>query len=133
MSVNNGQDSDEILTVASGFILSRAAAKALEDERTSVGVDAYDEKWETLTAETCCGDELLAQALMEVGVPLLPAWPRIQGETVNTLDWTPWHWCSPAISWHHVSPAQVDAMWQYQKQWVNDKVCSLQARELAAD
>lgn len=107
----------------SGFLISRAAAKKMEDHREKTGPELYDKKWESLTSASCCGDEVLARALMEVGVPLLPSWPRIQGETVSTLDWTEKHWCTPALSWHHMSPLQADTMWQFQRQWVKEHVC----------
>jgi len=94
----------------------------MEDYRQKQGPEKYDEKWESLTSAGCCGDEIMARAFLEVGVHLTPSFPRIQGETVSTLDWTKKHWCAPAISWHHVSPAQVDAMWQYQMRWVKNHV-----------
>lgn len=102
--------------------MSRAAAKKMEDHRKKESPDTYDERWESVTSAACCGDEIVARALSEVDVALTPSWPRIQGETVSTLDWTKKHWCAPAVSWHHVSPAQVDSMWQYQMQWVKDRV-----------
>lgn len=108
----------------SGFVVSRSAAKKMEDRRQKEGADAYDRRWESVISSSCCGDEVIARALLEVGVPLLPSWPRIQGETLSTLDWTEKHWCTPAVTWHHVTPAQVDVMWQFQKQWVQDRVRS---------
>lgn len=106
----------------SGIVISRGAAKALDKKRRNEGPKAYDERWEALTSETCCGDETVARAFLEVGVPLSFSWPRIQGEAVSTLDWTENHWCAPAVTWHHVLPAQVEAMWQYSTQWVNKHV-----------
>lgn len=106
----------------SGFIISRAAARKIEEKREKMGAKTYDKEWESSTKYSCCGDEIVARALVEVDVKLTPSWPRIQGETVDTLDWTEKHWCSPAITWHHVSPWQVDAMWQYQTNWVRENV-----------
>ncbi|KAF1356576.1 hypothetical protein BDV97DRAFT_394482 [Delphinella strobiligena] len=103
----------------SGVILSRATQSRLAELRQEEGPELYDQRWESMTSSSCCGDEIIARAFLEVDVELTPSWPRIQGETVSTLDWTDRHWCSPAVTWHHVSPTQVDAMWQYQANWVN--------------
>lgn len=114
-----------VLTALSGVILSRATQSRLEKLRQEEGPELYDQRWESLTASSCCGDEIIARAFLEVEVALTPSWPRIQGETVSTLDWTDKHWCSPAVTWHHVSPTQVDAMWQYQANWVKQNVSQL--------
>lgn len=106
----------------SGFIISRGAAKRIEDRRRKMGARAYDDRWELSTSLSCCGDEVVARALVEVDVDLTPSWPRLQGETVDTLDWTEKHWCTPAITWHHVSPSQVDSMWRFQNEWVKENV-----------
>ncbi|KAK4993394.1 hypothetical protein LTR66_006008 [Elasticomyces elasticus] len=108
----------------SGFVMSRTAAKKLEDARAKGGEEetkVWDEKWEKLTSESCCGDEIVARALLkEVGVPLTPSWPLIQGETVSSIDWTDNHWCALAVTWHHVTPSEVDSLWQFQMNWVED-------------
>jgi len=105
----------------SGVIFSRGAAKLLEDKRRAMGKVAFDEKWEELTSVSCCGDEVIARAFyLEVNVPLTPAWPLIQGETVSSVDWTENHWCTPAVTWHHVQPVEVDTLWQIQTAWVDD-------------
>ncbi|KAI5253748.1 hypothetical protein E4T42_02826 [Aureobasidium subglaciale] len=104
----------------SGFIISRGAAKKIEARRKKMGVKAYDDRWELSTSLSCCGDEVVARALAEVDVDLTPSWPRLQGETVDTLDWTERHWCTPAITWHHVTPSQVDSMWRFQNKWVKE-------------
>ncbi|EMC96054.1 hypothetical protein BAUCODRAFT_34821 [Baudoinia panamericana UAMH 10762] len=104
----------------SGLVFSRKAADLLVRKRESMGKEAYDEKWEELTSTSCCGDEVVARAFQEADVALTPAWPRIQGETVSTIDWTDNHWCSVAITWHHVTPIEVDSLFQFQMSWVDD-------------
>lgn len=104
-------------------MLSRSALAKLEGKRVAMGTAMYDEKWEELTRISCCGDEVLGHALREAQVSLMQAWPRIQGEVVTTLDWTSNHWCTPAITWHHASPAEVDSMWQFETDWINKHVC----------
>lgn len=104
----------------SGLIISRKAAGMLEDVRYAKGKQAFDEDWEEALSTACCGDEVIARTLEEADVHLTPAWPIIQGETVSSIDWTSNHWCRPAISWHHVTPIEIDAMFQFQVQWVEE-------------
>lgn len=103
----------------SGIVMSRRALDLLEENRHTEGVSEYDRRWERDTSEHCCGDEILARAFLEIHVPLTPAWPLIQGETPTSLDWTKSHWCAPAISWHHVNAAQIDALWQFEHAWID--------------
>jgi hypothetical protein len=104
----------------SGIILSRQAARQLQQKRDEEGKEAYNRRWEEETAASCCGDEIVARTLLEADVPLTMAWPLIQGETVATVDFTKNHWCTPAISWHHVTPLEIDTLWQFQADWVDD-------------
>lgn len=102
----------------SGFVLSRAAAKKLDDRRNQQGAEDYDQKWEELTSGSCCGDEVVARALVDAGVFLTGAWPVLQGEKVSTVDFTDRHWCTPPVTMHHVSPVEVDDLWHFQTSWV---------------
>jgi hypothetical protein len=104
----------------SGIILSRQAARQLQQKRDEEGKEAYNRRWEEETAASCCGDEIVARTLLEADVPLTMAWPMIQGETVATIDFTKNHWCTPAITWHHVTPLEIDTLWQFQSDWVDD-------------
>lgn len=104
----------------SGVLLSRQAAKQLQEARDQEGKEKYNKRWEETTSSSCCGDEVLARALLEADVPMKPAWPLIQGETVATVDFTKNHWCTPAITWHHVTPLEIDALWQFQADWTED-------------
>ncbi|KAF7190933.1 hypothetical protein HII31_08092 [Pseudocercospora fuligena] len=101
----------------SGIVVSRKAADILEAARYNAGKELYDEKWEDQTAISCCGDEIIARAFKAVDIPLTPAWPLIQGETISTVDFTEHHWCTPPMTFHHVSPIEVDTYWQFQIDW----------------
>lgn len=104
----------------SGIVLSRQAAKQMQEKRDEEGKEVYNKRWEEITSTSCCGDEIVARALLDADVPLTMAWPLIQGETVATVDFTSNHWCTPAITWHHVTPIEIDALWQFQTDWVDD-------------
>lgn len=101
----------------SGIVMSRKALEILEEARESIGKKVYDEAWESATANSCCGDAVLAEALKAVDIPLTGAWPTLQGETISTLDFRQENWCKAPATWHHVSPIQVDAHWRFQKEW----------------
>jgi hypothetical protein len=104
----------------SGIVISRQAATQLQTQRDEEGKEAYNKRWEETTSMSCCGDEIVAKALLEANVPMTMAWPLIQGETVSTVDFTENHWCSPPITWHHVSSIEIDALWQFEADWVDD-------------
>ncbi|KAK4497628.1 hypothetical protein PRZ48_010281 [Zasmidium cellare] len=103
----------------SGIVMSRKAADVLEAARYNAGKELYDTKWEEATAASCCGDAIVAEAFLAVDIPLTPAWPLIQGETISTVDFTDNHWCTPPITFHHVTPIEVDSYWQFEKQWTD--------------
>lgn len=99
----------------SGILLSR---KAVELAVQTYGADFA--KWENFVADSCCGDKVLADVLVEAGVHLLRSWPMMQGETVWSLDWRDVGWCRPAISWHHVASGEVEAMWAFERRWAEE-------------
>ncbi|KAK5119542.1 hypothetical protein LTR85_007370 [Meristemomyces frigidus] len=104
----------------SGIVISRGAADKLVAARNSGSgsTETYDRRWEERTNAICCGDVIVAEALLEVGVAVTPSWPLTQGESINTIDWTSKHWCTPAVTWHHVTGEQVDTLWHFQSNWV---------------
>lgn len=101
----------------SGFVLSRAAARRLSERERE-----RKEAWEERTLHECCGDKVLADALMEDGIKLTRSFPLIQGERVWSLDWSETHWCRAAVTWHHVRPSEVDAYWQFEQAWRANRV-----------
>lgn len=101
----------------SSFLLSNPSLKSLK--RIAPDLKAA---WENRTSGDCCGDKILSEALQEGGVRPMSVWPMIQGETPTTLDWSERHWCSPALSWHHLSSAEVDALWKFEQEFVTKHV-----------
>lgn len=105
----------------SGIVMSRAAVNQLEATRLvngTKGVKAYDQKWEDKNKHACCGDGVLAMALLEAGVNMTSSWPLIQGESILTLDWQEQKWCAPAITWHHIRAADVNSLWHFEQEWM---------------
>ncbi|KAF2401762.1 hypothetical protein EJ06DRAFT_528918 [Trichodelitschia bisporula] len=102
----------ELAHSGSGMLISGAAVKklaALADERMEV--------WEEAVGHTCCGDKILSMAFSEAGVRLTRAFPMLQGETPFSLDWSNRHWCRAATTWHRMTPASIDLLWQFERAW----------------
>jgi len=102
----------------SGYVLSRPAIKKLYEYRKTKGTQSYDEEWEEITSNSCCGDEVLARALLDAGVPVTAAWPNLQGEKIPNVDWTDRHWCSAPVTWHHIFAFELDILWKYEIDWI---------------
>lgn len=107
--------STEFAHGGSGFLLSAPAARL-----TSEAYHLNPPHWDKTTRGECCGDKVLGDVLMtgvNPPVGVLRSFPIIQGETPSSLDWSPVHWCMPAVSWHHADAATVDKLWNFERQW----------------
>jgi hypothetical protein len=102
----------ELGSSSSGLILSNAAAKALAHS-----YKIRQTAWEELTATRCCGDQVLAEALKESNIILHRSFPNVQRESPLSLEWNPRHWCKAAVTWHSMSPALMDMLWQFERNW----------------
>jgi hypothetical protein len=105
----------------SGFIASRSAL--------TMAVVNYTEdqaKWETYTAGHWAGDCVLGKAFKDSGTSLTWAWPIWQGDKVGNMDYGRVDyghtlWCSPTISYHHLSPSAVEDLWNFEQDWLSRK------------
>ena len=98
----------------SGFLMSAPAVRALSEVYT-----ADKRGWEQKLSGECCGDKVMGDVLMaaQPAIGVLRSFPTIQGETPASLDWSPVHYCMPAVSWHHADAAAVDKLWNFEQQW----------------
>ncbi|KAH8695025.1 hypothetical protein BGW36DRAFT_195765 [Talaromyces proteolyticus] len=101
----------------SGIIISRGAMeKVLGDD------PEFSPRYDKLAKEEVYGDYVLMKALQEKGVTLSPYKPILQGERLSTLRFGPGrhkderYWCQPLVSLHHVTPSDVEALWQLEQQ-----------------
>ena len=102
----------ELASSSAGIVLSNAAVAAL--------AKLYEDRqkdWEEMTGTRCCGDQVLAEALMEAKISVLRSFPNIQGENPLSLEWSPRHWCKAAVTWHKMAPALMDMLWQFERNW----------------
>ncbi|KAK7530739.1 uncharacterized protein J3D65DRAFT_639395 [Phyllosticta citribraziliensis] len=100
-----------------GYIVSRKALRMAVDEYTK-----SRERWDEQTASEAAGDCLLAKLFNSVGIGLTETWPITQGETPFSLDYTSRHLCYPVVTYHHMPPDWVRAMWKFEQIWFSQAV-----------
>lgn len=98
-----------------GYLLSRASVKKFEDIRNPEKIA----DWEKETSTICCGDVMLGVAMGHAGVSVSGAWPMFQVDPPSGLTWSDAYWCKPAITWHHSPTYEVEALWDFEKEWLN--------------
>jgi len=102
----------------SGFIASRSAL--------TMAVTQYAEnkaEWEDFTASHWAGDCVLGKAMKDSGTSLTWAWPIWQGDEIGNMDYGRVDyghslWCSPTVSYHHLSPSAVEDLWNFEQDWI---------------
>lgn len=104
-----------------GYIVSRRAVEMLED----IWSDAYVSKWEEETARTCCGDVMMSIALQDAGVNVTSGWPLLQPSAPKDTDWGDWSWCEPSLTWHHIRPFEVEALYEFERVWMHSSAESI--------
>ena len=98
-----------------GYILSRKAVQRFENIRTPERIA----DWEKETSTACCGDLMLGVAMGHAGISVTGAWPMFQVDPPSAYSWGDRTWCTPAITWHHVHSYEVEALWQFEQEWIN--------------
>lgn len=100
-----------------GIVLSAPAAHSIAHKHAQ-SPTAY----ETFTASHWVGDCALGKVAEDTHIPLHRAFPHFQGDSPATLDPSTSKidrdlWCYPAISYHHVSPPEISALWRFERRW----------------
>jgi hypothetical protein len=96
----------------SGYLLSKAAmAELVGDDAKEIAATYDDEAF-----HGCCGDQELAKSLFEKGINSSNVRPMINGEKARAIPFGPTHWCQPLVTMHHMSPEEINDMWQYEGQ-----------------
>jgi hypothetical protein len=113
-------DNIECASVNSGILLSRAAVAAL--------ASTYGERkeaWEDSAASHVTADGVLADALREVRVPLTRAYPYFQGDNMLNVEWNEDVWCKAPVAWGSMTPALMDLVWDFERNWTSEHIASL--------
>ncbi|KAE8150670.1 hypothetical protein BDV25DRAFT_153953 [Aspergillus avenaceus] len=99
----------------SGYVISRAAMQKFAEYRAP-RVAELDE----FTASQWAGDCVLGKVLSDAGVGLFYSQPMIQGATpwaYNYFDHDKQYWCTPVITYHHMTPEDVRDTWAFERRW----------------
>lgn len=108
-----------------GFILSNPAMRKVSEHR-SVRIRDYED----FTATHWVGDCALGKVLEDVNVPFHKAYPHLQGDSPATMDPAVTKldrnaWCYPVITYHHVSPSEIEELWMFEQDWRSSRVSHL--------
>jgi hypothetical protein len=104
-----------------GFLVSRPALEMVVEEYV-----AHKPEWEIFTQNHWAGDCVLGKAFRDAGVPLAAAWPIWQGDEVGNMnydrvdDGERRQWCSPTVSYHHLSTDAIRGLWEFEQSWISD-------------
>lgn len=100
-----------------GFILSAPAMQKVAEQRSS-RISEYEE----FTKSHWVGDCALGKVLEDARVPLHRAFPHLQGDSPASVDPAITKidrdlWCFPTVTYHHVSPAEIEELWAFEQDW----------------
>ena len=106
----------------SGFIVSQPAMRMFVDYYA-----AHKKELETFTDQQWAGDCVLGKVFKDAGVTFRNAWPIFQDDYPGIVayakpDGRPVAdekmriWCYPTTSYHHLTPALVEDLWQFDQQ-----------------
>ncbi|VVT57833.1 uncharacterized protein SAPINGB_P005892 [Magnusiomyces paraingens] len=100
----------------SGVVLSRAALQA------TLGIHPeWEFDLETETRNSCCGDYIVAKLLEKAGIELSRGYSypttgwKFQGQPYWNLHSTSETWCQKVVSFHHLTPVEVEILWEYER------------------
>ncbi|EFZ01365.2 glycosyltransferase family 31 protein [Metarhizium robertsii ARSEF 23] len=96
----------------SGYLVSRGTMHSMFHGKTGVA-NKYDEP----VQHTCCGDFMWSKALKdETGIPVVNAWPVINGEKPHTIPYAEDEWCQPIVTMHHVVAEDISDLYAFEKE-----------------
>ena len=75
---------------------------------------------------------VLAHAFHDHQIALNGSWPNIQGSRPDTLDYDSNKWCHAAMTFHHTTREQTEALWALDRASVGVKVRSFILRVVVA-
>lgn len=113
-----------------GFVLSNPAMHKVIEQR-SEHVNEYEE----FTKTHWVGDCALGKVLEDVKIPLHRAFPHFQGDSPASVDPAVTKidrnlWCYPTITYHHVSPAEIEELWEFEQDWYSRHDITLRHRDV---
>lgn len=113
-----------------GFALSNPAMRKVIEQRS-----AHISEYEEFTKAHWVGDCALGKVLEDVKIPLHRAFPHFQGDSPASVDPAITKidrnlWCFPTITYHHVSPSEIEELWAFEQDWYQRHSILLRHRDV---
>ncbi|EUC46730.1 glycosyltransferase family 31 protein [Bipolaris oryzae ATCC 44560] len=113
-----------------GFALSNPAIMKVSEQRSQ-----HLEEYEEFTKTHWVGDCGLGKVFEDSKIPLHRAFPHFQGDSPATLNPATSKidrdlWCYPTITYHHVSPAEIEELWEFEQDWYKRHQILLRHRDI---
>jgi len=101
----------------SGIVLSRKAINLAVKHHS-----LNPSKWDKYVDDHWAGDCVLGKLLADAGVDLTFCWPLMQNAHLGEIEPLTFNfhrqpWCWPILDYHHLSPSNVEQMWQFDHDW----------------
>lgn len=110
------RDDTRFAKSGSGILISFGALRRY----TKTYEERYSEEWESHVGKECCGDMMLGRAMTESAVEFYSAFPLLQGESTESIDWPRHRWCTPLVSWSQVATSEISRIWDVEKRWTQN-------------
>jgi hypothetical protein len=113
--VSKSNDRDYIFGQA-GFVLSQGLMKKLLPPKASGGFDKLSHRYEENVKNDCCGDAVLAYAILNTTDTRLESLhPTFSGEDLREIKVDRERWCVPLLSLHKIAPEQMEKLWKWER------------------
>ncbi|KAF2482309.1 hypothetical protein BDY17DRAFT_157914 [Neohortaea acidophila] len=101
-----------------GFAVSAPALRQVVERFQN-----HQKEYEAFTHWHWAGDCVLGKAMKEAGAPLMGVWPIWQADGIGDMHYRRDEgglrlWCMPSVSYHHLTPVQVESMWTWEQEWM---------------
>lgn len=104
-----------------GYVLSHEALR-----RVYHFIQGNHERLDRFVEAEWAGDILLGQVFIDSGVPMTYSWPIFQPSNFGMVDFGMTqdrrrYWCYPIASFHHMTPDNIEDMWNMEQQWIEEE------------
>lgn len=110
-----GPKKSDAAYAGAGFVLSQGLMKTLYPP-TSGGFEKLSTRYEEWVKNDCCGDAVLARAILNATDTRLEAvYPTFSGEDLKQIRVDRERWCIPLLSLHRIAPEQMEKIWKWER------------------
>ncbi|KAF2000879.1 glycosyltransferase family 31 protein [Amniculicola lignicola CBS 123094] len=109
-----GSDNRKFAYGGAGFVLSQGLMEKLIPSKAVT--DRLSVRYEQWARDDCCGDAVLAYAVLNsTGTRLEALYPTFSGDELKNIKVDRDRWCVPLLSLHRVNPEQMEALWKWER------------------